>query len=272
MSTGPFVRLITPTMARLAVLIHGMWGTSGVWRNWQAYLEQHGWQTLAPSLRHHDAPAHNPPAALGATSLRDYVDDLATLIEGLPDKPVVIGHSMGGLIALALCARGLASAGVLLTPAPPAGVLALRPSNLLAFARIQMSWGWWHNAHRPTREEALSHTFNTMDRAAGAALHDGFVHESGRALFEIALPWLDSRHAAEIDPRLVTVPLLFVAAQHDRLTPPGVVRHAAKRFGHVADYSEHAGQGHWVLGQPGWEEIAAEAVAWLEAKMAAEKR
>lgn len=253
-------------MARLAVLIHGMWGTADVWRNWRPFLEARGWQTIAPSLRHHDAPPETPPPALATTSLHDYVADLEASLQALPEKPVVIGHSMGGLIALLLCAKGLAKAGVLLTPAPPASVVALRPSNLLAFARIQTRWAWWRKPHRATLDEALSHTFNTTDPAEGAALHASFVHESGRALFEIALPWLDGTKAATVDPRRVTVPLLFVAAEKDKLTPPGVVRRTSRQFAHVSDYVEYNGQGHWVPGQPGWDRVAEETVAWLNAK------
>lgn len=253
-------------MARLAVLIHGMWGTSDVWRNWRPFLETRGWQTIAPSLRHHDAPSDAPPPALGTTSLLDYVADLEASLQALPEKPVVIGHSMGGLIALLLCAKGLAKAGVLLTPAPPAGVIAIRPSNLIAFARIQARWGWWRKPHRATLGEALSHTFNTTDPGDGTEIHASFVHDSGRALFEIALPWLDGTRAATVDPRRVTVPLLFVAAEKDKLTPPDVVRRAARRFAHVSDYVEYKGQGHWVPGQPGWDRVADETATWLDVK------
>lgn len=253
-------------MARLAVLIHGMWGTSEVWRNWRPFLESRDWQTLAPSLRHHEvAPAVLPPP-VGETSLRDYVADLEATIRDLPAKPVVIGHSMGGLIALLLCAKGLARAGVLLTPAPPSSVVAIRPSNLLAFARIQLTWGWWRKPHRATLAEALSHTFNTTDPGEGAAIHAGFVHESGRALFEIALPWLDRSKAAYVDPRTVEVPLLFVGAEKDKLVPPDVVRRTSRQFPHLAHHVEYSAQGHWVLGQPGWQQIAADAAAWLDSK------
>lgn len=254
-------------MAKVAVFIHGMWGTPEVWRNWRPFLEARGWQTMAPALRHHEAPPHAPPADLGTTSLLDYAADLETILNGLPEKPIVIGHSMGGLLALMLCARGLARAGVLLTPAPPAGVLAIRPSNLWAFARIQMNWGWWRKPHRATLGEGLSHTFNTTDPREGTELHQTFVHDSGRALFEMALPWLDSRTASAVDPRLVTVPLLFVAADKDRLTPSDVVRRTAKRFGHVADCAVYSG-GHWVPGQPGWEQIAEDTAEWLDSKAA----
>ncbi len=252
----------------MAVLIHGMWGTSAVWRNWRPLLEERGWATIADTLRYHDAAADSPPAALGETSLHDYVADLETTILALPEKPVVIGHSMGGLIALLLCARGLARAGVLLTPAPPSSVIALRPSNLMAFARIQARWAWWRKPHRATLREALTYTFNTSDPVDGTIEHAGFVHESGRALLEIGMPWLDDRKAATVDPRRVTVPLLFVGAEKDRLVPPGVVRRTARQFAHVADYVEYEGQGHWVLGQPGWERVADEAETWLKGKAA----
>ena len=257
-------------MPRLAFFIHGMWGTPDVWRNWRAFAEARGWRTMAPALRHHDAPPLEPPAALGTTSLGDYLTDLDAQLRALPEKPVVVGHSMGGLIALLLCARGLASAGVLLTPAPPASVIALRPSNLLAFARIQTTWGWWRKPHRATLAEALAHTFNTAAPREGAELHASFVHDSGRALFEIALPWLDRAKVTTVDPSCLTVPLLFVAAEKDKLTPPGVVRRAARQFAHVADYREYPGQGHWVPGQPGWEQIATDAFAWLDARRAKE--
>lgn len=253
-------------MARLAVLIHGMWGTPEVWRNWSSFLEGRGWQTIAPPLRHHDSPPDAPTAELGTTSVQDYVADLAAMLRTLPEKPVVIGHSMGGLVALQICAQGLARAGVLLTPAPPAAVIALRPSNLLAFARIQTRWGWWRKPHRATLREALSHTFNTADPVDGAECHSRFVHDSGRALFEIALPWLDASKATAVDPRRVTVPLLFMAASKDRLTPPGVVRRTARHFAHVSDYVEFEGQGHWVPGQPGWEQMAERAATWLDLK------
>lgn len=258
-------------MAKVAVFIHGMWGTPGVWRNWRPAFEARGWRTEAPALRHHDpawtdAASHDP--GIGVLSLLDYAADLeafvATRSRSPTDKPVLVGHSMGGLLALMLAARGVARAAVLLTPAPPAGVSALRFSNLLAFLRIETRWGWWRKPHRATRAEALWHTFNTTDPAEGAREHAGFVPDSGRALLEIGLPFLDRRHAATVDPRRVTVPLLFVGCARDRLTPPGVVRRTARRFGHVADHREYPGQGHWVPGQPGWRQVASDALDWLD--------
>ena len=75
-----------------------------------------------------------PPKELGRTSLLDYAADLEKLIAGLDDKPVLVGHSMGGLLAQMLAARGLARACVLLAPSAPWGVL---PSTMFEIASAQ---------------------------------------------------------------------------------------------------------------------------------------
>lgn len=93
------------------------------------------------------------------------------------------------------------------------------------------------------------------------------VHESGRALLETSLPWLDVTKAGTVDPRRVTVPLLFVAAEKDRLVPPRVVQRTAKLLAHVCDYVEHEDQGHRVLGQPGRQRVAAHAEARLTCRV-----
>ncbi|HJQ56448.1 MAG TPA: alpha/beta hydrolase [Vineibacter sp.] len=250
-------------MDRNIVLIHGMWGTPHVWRHWRQTLEGRGWTVHAPALRHHDAPPLKPPAALGTASLLDYAADLEALIRRLPARPVVVGHSMGGLLAQMLAARGLAEATVLLCPAPPSGVFALYPSVLRAFLRIQLRWGWWKRPHRASYKEAMYGSFNTCTDAIECE-HEfaHFVHESGRVLLEIGLPFLDSRRAARVDPSAVTGPVLVIGAARDRLTPAAVVRRVARRYG--AEHHEFTGQGHWVLGQPGWQDVAAFVTDWLE--------
>jgi pimeloyl-ACP methyl ester carboxylesterase len=252
-------------MQRVVVMIHGMWATPIAWRRWRACFEERGWEVLTPALRHHEAPPLKPPPELGTTSLLDYAADLEAYIAALPGKPVVIGHSMGGLLAQVLAARKLCTAAVLLCPAPPAGVFALHPSVLRAFWRIQFTWGWWKLPHRATWKEALYGTFNTCtDRLECGREYARFVHDSGRVLLEIGLPFVDSREAARVDPAAVDCPLLVIGTAKDRLTPASTVRKVARRYARVSEYREFAGQGHWVLGQPGWQDVAAYAADWLE--------
>lgn len=79
-----------------------------------------GWQSHAIDLRGHGS---GPDADLSVTTMRDYADDVATAAQRLDPKPIVMGWSMGGLVALMLAARGLATACVGLAPSAPSRAL-----------------------------------------------------------------------------------------------------------------------------------------------------
>src|SRR5438445_4111360 len=116
-------------MTETIFMIHGMWGGPWYWENYRRVFEAQGYRCIATTLPYHDMdPQGVPDPRLGTASLLDYVDALALEIAQLDEKPIVMGHSLGGLLAQMLAARGLAKALVLLTPAAPAGVLALKPS------------------------------------------------------------------------------------------------------------------------------------------------
>ena len=122
-------------MADTIMMIHGMWGGGWYWEDYVRFFGEKGYECTAPYLRHHDIQAGTkPPKGLGSMSLLDYVADLENEIIELQDKPILIGHSMGGLLAQMLAERDLAKATVLLTPAPPAGINALKWSVLRSFA------------------------------------------------------------------------------------------------------------------------------------------
>jgi len=105
-------------MTESIVMIHGMWGGSWCWDNYRSFFEKRGFRCHTPVLRHHDVrPQDQPPEALGRVSLKDYADDLEAYIRDMDDAPIIIGHSMGGLLAQMLGARGLGKGLALLTPA-----------------------------------------------------------------------------------------------------------------------------------------------------------
>src|SRR3954470_784265 len=98
------------------VLIHGAANSAAVWRFWAPLLADAGWSTYAIDLRGHGA---SPAVSLAATSMHDYLEDVRRTIGQLRDRPVVIGWSMGGLVALMAAAEGLAAACVGLAPSTP---------------------------------------------------------------------------------------------------------------------------------------------------------
>lgn len=99
-------------MNRCVMMIHGMWAGPWCWAGYRAMFEADGWRCLVPPLPCHDSDMHGAPdSRLGRLSLLDYADTLAAQVTALGERPIVIGHSMGGLLAQMLAARGLAQAG-----------------------------------------------------------------------------------------------------------------------------------------------------------------
>ncbi len=246
------------------LMIHGMWGGTWNWDNYRTFFEARGYRCVAPTLRYHDMdPKEVPDSRLGTTSLLDYARDLEAEIARIPGKPVIMGHSMGGLLAQILGGRGLAKALVLLTSAAPAGIMMLKPSVIRSFASVMLRWGFWRKPHRLPFEAAVFAMYHLVPRDEQRALYDRLVYESGRAAFEIGFWLLDPRGAARVEESRVTCPVLVVGGGQDRITPPSVTRKIASKYRSVSTYLELADHAHWVLGEPGWENVAEAVAKWL---------
>jgi non-heme chloroperoxidase len=201
---------------------------------------------------------------LGTTGLADYASDLEDEMKALGKAPILLGHSMGGLLAQMLAARCETRAVVLLAPSAPWGV---PPSSLFEIASAQamlLNVGFWNSILKPDEHIAGRHSVDRLAGAARDAVLARFVPESGRAIFEIMHWGMDMGRASEVDVRAITCPLLFIAGGEDRLNPPATVERIAALYGDRALYEKFPGMSHWLVGEPGWEEIADRALAWLE--------
>ena len=251
-------------MTKTIFMIHGMWGGAWYWANYRSVFEAQGYRCIATTLPYHDMdPKAIPDPRLGTTGLLDYVDTLEIEIKMLAEKPIIMGHSMGGLLAQMLAARGLASAVVLLTPAAPAGILALKPSVIRSFWSVITTWGFWKRPIPTTFDEAVYSSLHLVPEPQQKEIFDQLVHESGRVIFEIGFWPMDLRHAARVDARKVSCPMLVISGREDRIVPASVVRQVAKKYAHVATYREFANHAHWVVGEPGWEDIARYVGDWM---------
>ncbi|HEV2125468.1 MAG TPA: alpha/beta fold hydrolase [Chloroflexota bacterium] len=99
------------------MLIHGAANSAKVWPFWQRELAQRGWLTYAVDLRGH---GQSEVAELGATTMADYAADVRTLIHQLAQPPLLIGWSMGGLVAMMVAATDVVAGCVGLAPSLPA--------------------------------------------------------------------------------------------------------------------------------------------------------
>ena len=245
-------------------MIHGMWGGPWCWDNFRGFFEARGYHCVAATLPFHDLdPRGAPDRRLGTASLLDYADALDQQIRSLGTTPILVGHSMGGLLAQVLGSRGRAEALVLLSPASPAGIVPVRLSVIRAFWSILTTWGFWRKPIRQTFDEAVYSALHLVPEQDRRRIHDRFGWESGRVAFEMGEWMFDARRASRVDQTRVTCPVLIIAGTEDRMTPPSIVRRVARKYRAVATYREFAGHAHWLVGEPGWEEIAAYVDTWL---------
>lgn len=252
-------------MANTILMIHGMWGGSWYWENYRRVFEAEGYRCVATTLPYHDMdPRGAPDPRLGSTSLLDYAAALEREIAQLDEKPILMGHSMGGLLAQMLAARGLAHSLVLLTPASPYGIVALTPSVIRSFWSMQTTWGFWRKPMRQTFGEAAYSMLHLLPESEQKQTYEKFVYESGRAAFEIGYWPFDSRGASKVDAARVSCPVLVIAGARDRITPASVVRKVARKYAAVSTYKEFENHAHWVVAEPGWQEVAEYAGSWLK--------
>jgi pimeloyl-ACP methyl ester carboxylesterase len=252
-------------MAETIYMIHGMWGGSWYWENYRQFFEGKGYQCKAITLPYHDAdPKFPPDPRLGKTGLLDYVAYLENEIDALDVKPILMGHSMGGLLAQILASRGRAKALILLTPASPAGIMAITPSSFRSFLSIQSRWGFWRKPGRQTFAEAVYSMLHLLTPAQQRETYDQFVYESGRAGCEIGYWFLYPNRPSQVEAAKVTCRTLIIAGRQDRIVPVSVTRQIRDKYQAVADYKEFDNHAHWVVAEPGWEEIAEYVFNWRE--------
>lgn len=244
-----------------ALMIHGAFCGGWAFDKFRTAFEEEGFCVLTPTLRHHDC-GRNPPVALGTTSLLDYVSDLEKEMRALGSAPVLIGHSMGGLLAQILAARNKVRALILLAPSAPWGMLPSTWFEAVSAGAMLLAGDFWSKPIQPSYDIAATNALDLLLPSERAEVFARFVPESGRAMFEI-LHWpLDMRRAAHVDERAVKCPVLCFSGAHDKVNPPATVRRIARRYRAV--YEELDGHSHWMLGESGWEKIAARAIKWLD--------
>jgi pimeloyl-ACP methyl ester carboxylesterase len=243
------------------VMIHGAFAGPWAWEGFAGKFRAAGYKVHLPALRHHGGD--KPPGALGQTSLTDYVADLNAFLDELETPPILVGHSMGGLLAQMLAARRQTQAVILLAPSAPWGV---PPSTLFEIASAQsmlLNVGFWDTVLKPDEHIAGRHALDRIPPDERDEVMERFVPESGRAIFEVMHWGLDMRRSGEVDARNLTCPLLLLVGSEDRINPPGTVERIAALYRELATYEKIPGMSHWLVGEPGWEKVAERSLAWL---------
>ena len=248
-------------MSNTIIFIHGMFQNNVSWDPWVTYFTEKGYKCIAESWPLHEGnPAdlrRNPPEGLGDLRLEEVVAKYKAIAHREGGNAILIGHSVGGLIVQLLINKGLGSAGVCIS--------SVAPNRMLAF-----DWGFFKNSVAITNPfkgdepfyktpDDFYKTFgNAMAReASDAAFERTATHDSRNILRDCMLG------PGDLDLELTTKRLLFIGAEKDEIIPPGLNQRNSEAYsGNLGTFKEYPNRGHFICGQPGWEEIAEYIAAW----------
>lgn len=257
------------------VFIHGAWVGPSCWDSFRAHFEQRGLRSIAPSWPFDDRPVAElraePNPALASVGVTEIVDHYEKIIRALPNKPLLVGHSFGGLFVQMLLDRGLGSGGVAIDSAPPRGVMPT-PTAVRAGAGVLFSWMGWRRVLRISPESfAWGFTHNLDAAAQRRAFEEHVIPTPGRPFFQAAFAPFISATKVRYD-NAERAPLLLVAGERDRTVPAAMNRANFARYQQSAavkaktDLREFKGRSHWIIAEPGWEEVAEASVDWARGR------
>jgi non-heme chloroperoxidase len=253
------------------VFIHGLWLLAGSWDRWAALFDDAGYAAVAPGWPDDPATvaeAHVRPEAFAGKTVGQVADHFEDIAGRLTRKPVIVGHSFGGLITQILAGRGLAAAAVAVDPAPFRGVLPLPVSALKA------SWPVLRNPLNRRRAVSLTPAqfrfafANAVGDADADALYEAFaVPAPGAPIFQAATanlnPWTQAKVRTKNPDR---GPLLITSGQKDHTVPWAIANASFKRQRRnpgVTEIVEVANRGHALTIDDGWREVAEIALAFI---------
>lgn len=195
-------------------------------------------------------PGDPPPSLL---SITEYAAGVAEASRRLSVPPVLVGHSMGGLVAQLAAARTKVAGLVLLAPSPAWGSAPTSAMELGSGPSLALLLGpYWLGTVAPDWPVMRSHTFDRLPSDEARALYARTRPDSGRALYETLQWWADPTLAAMVPP--LDLPALVITGAEDRVHPPVATRATAARL--RAEHRVLPGVSHWTLGGPGTEGLA----------------
>lgn len=253
---------ICDPMKQPLVFVHGAFCGGWAFDTFRAPFEAAGFEPHAPDLPFHSDNADQ--SALAQCGVRSYAKAVADFSRTLSAPPVLVGHSLGGLVAQ-MAATRLETAGlVLLAPSAPWGVLPTTMEEHGSNFGLTLLGDYWNRPVQPDYAVARHTTLDRLDGATARRTFEKFVPESGRAVMEVMQWWLDPTMATAAPTYRIASPVLALAGGKDRVNPASTVRRIANRFpASQSAFHEFAAMSHWLIEEPGWEEVAQLSIAWL---------
>lgn len=259
-------KIMKTIKSQTIVLVTGAFVSYVGWDDWKAFFENEGYRVIVPPGPFKEAPAavlrsrhpHSEIASLTMTQLLDYYE---TIINNLEEKPIIIGHSLGGLVTQLLIQKGLGVAGVAYHSVAPMGVLSFAWSFLKS---VTPALGLFSSTKK-TYLMSFKHwqyTFtNGMSLKDQQESYQKLVIPESRNLMRDGL-----RKISKVDFKKPHVPLLFVSGEIDHIMPASLNYSNFKRYkdkSSITAYKEFPGRNHYAMSQPNWKEDASFILNWL---------
>jgi pimeloyl-ACP methyl ester carboxylesterase len=260
------------TSATPVVFIHGLWLLPASWEPWAQVFEDAGYIAVLPGWP--DDPetveeAKADPDVFARKSVGQVADYVDGIIRRLDRKPIVIGHSFGGLMTEILAGRGIAAASVAIAPAPFRGVLPLPISALRSASPVLKNPANYNRAVPLTYDQFRYAFANAVSEDEAKQLYESCaVPAPGKPLFQAATanlnPWTEVKVDHENPER---GPMLIIVGKEDHTVPPAIAKASfdkQKRNEGVTEYVEMDGHGHAITIDQGWREVADTALAFVQ--------
>jgi pimeloyl-ACP methyl ester carboxylesterase len=241
------------------LMVHGAFCGGWVFARFAEPFREAGYDVVVPDL-----PGHEPGAsreAVAGLSMTDYAAAVASRASEFAEPPVLLGHSLGGLVALLAAARVDTAGVVLLAPSPAWGVRGSTMEEAISAVSLYALGPYWAQAIDPDYPSFRRYGVDRLSRAERHGAFERMTRESGRALFETLNWWLDPFMTTLVRPDRIAAPILALAGERDVIHPPATVREMSRRLG--AQFETLAGMSHWLPGEPGWPDVAHLCLDWI---------
>jgi non-heme chloroperoxidase len=253
------------------VFIHGLWLHALSWQPWVDLFNERGYEAIAPAWPGdgdtvEDSREH--PETIANRGIKEVTDHFAEIIKSFGTKPIVIGHSFGGLIVQELLSENLAVAGVAIDPTMPKGVFYIPPRQLASVLPVLSNPAQLHGANSLDKETFHNIFANAVSQEESDKLHDLWtIPAPGRPLFQAATANLQPHSEAKLDVNAKRGPLLITGGEKDKTVPEITSKNIYKLYRNSpskTDYVSFKNRGHSLIVDSGWKEIADYTLKWLE--------
>jgi pimeloyl-ACP methyl ester carboxylesterase len=260
------------TTTRTPVLfIHGLWLHATSWTPWVELFREVGYEPIAPCWPGDsgtvEASRANPDS-IADHGIDDVTNHYASIIDELPTRPILIGHSFGGMIAEKLLGMDYGTAAVGIDAAQIKGVLPLPLSTLHSTLPVFKNPANKHRAVSLTAEQFRYSFGNVLSEEESNQLYDRWtIPAPGKPLFEAAVANFSLHSPDKINTaNQGRGPLLLMMGGHDHTVPEAITKSTVKQYRHssaVTDLEEFSDRGHSLTIDHGWREVADACLTWL---------